>query len=78
MSFTAHVHPKVPQNDEIFLYGVKRVSGGAGRATGCGVVVYHKRSSRKIDMIRLVPGKFFSFRIFFTLILEPQCSYKYS
>ena len=64
MSFTAHVHPKVPQNDKIFFYGVKHVLGGAGRATGCGVIVHHKHSSRKIDMIHIVPGKFFSFHIF--------------
>lgn len=77
MSFTAHVHPNVPQDDEVFLYGVKRVSGGAGMVSGGGAVVYHRRSSRKIDWSRIVPGKFASFRVFFMLILHPQRNYKH-
>ena len=77
MSFTAHIHLKAPQDDKIFLYGVKRVSGGAGLVGGVGAVVYHRRSTRKIDMGRIVSGKFISFRVFFMLILDPQCNYKY-
>ena len=71
MSFTAHVHPNASQGDEVFLYGVKRVSGGAGMVSGGGTVVYHSCSAQKIDKSRLVPGKFISFRVFFMLILHP-------
>ena len=69
MTFTGHVHPKAPRDDKIFVYGVtsggKCGSGDAGSVNGVGGVVYHRRSSRRIDKSSLVLGKCTSFRLFF-------------
>ena len=70
MFFTAHVHPKAPQDDKVSLYGVQ--SGGKGRKGGTElikggrVVVCYGRSSKKIDKSRLVSSLFISFCVFFS------------
>ena len=51
MSFTAPIHPKVPQDNKIYLYGVnsggKGGKGGVGLVKGGGAAVYHACLSRK-------------------------------
>ena len=77
LTFTAHVHPNMPQNDQVYLYGInlggQGGSGAVGLAKGSGTVVYHCHSFKKIDKSLLVPGKFVFFHIFFLLIISPQC-----
>jgi hypothetical protein len=78
MTFTAHVHPKAPQDDKVYIYGVKSGgncgSGGTGVVNGGGAAIYHSRSWRKIDKSRLqgVSGKFISLCVFFSAHAWPS------
>ena len=78
LTFTMHVHPNVPQNNQVYLYGINLggqggLPGEVGLAKGSRTVVYHCHSFKKINKSLLVPGKFVSFHVFFMLIISPQC-----